>query len=52
MLDRLLFRNERRAVRQEKSRPIDELEPWLRARLDLLSQKIRVAEAIRYVLSR
>jgi transposase len=45
--------NERRAVRQEKSRPIvDELEPWLRAKLALISQKTKLAEAIRYALSR
>jgi transposase len=45
--------DERRAVRQEKSRPIiDELEPWLRAKLALISQKTKLAEAIRYALSR
>jgi transposase len=45
--------DERRAVRQEKSKPIlDELEPWLRAKLDLISQKTKLAEAIRYALSR
>ncbi|HEY3658300.1 MAG TPA: IS66 family transposase [Steroidobacteraceae bacterium] len=44
---------ERRAIRREKSRPIlDELEPWLRAKLDLISQKTKLAEAIRYALSR
>ena len=44
---------ERRAVRQDKSRPIiDELEPWLRAKLALISQKTKLAEAIRYALSR
>jgi transposase len=44
---------ERRAVRQEKSKPIlDELEPWLRAKLELISQKTKLAEAIRYALSR
>jgi transposase len=44
---------ERRAVRQEKSRPIiDDFEPWLRAKLDLISQKTKLAEAIRYALSR
>jgi transposase len=43
----------RRAVRQEKSRPIvDDLEPWLRAKLALISQKSKLAEAIRYALSR
>ena len=45
--------DERRAIRHEKSRPIiDEFEPWLRARLDLISQKTKLAEAIRYALSR
>ena len=31
---------------------IDELEPWLRAKLALISQKTKLAEAIRYALSR
>lgn len=45
--------DERRAVRQEKCRPIlEELEPWLRAKLELISQKTKLAEAIRYTLSR
>ena len=45
--------DERRALRQEKSRPIvDDLEPWLRAKLGLISQKTKLAEAIRYALSR
>ena len=45
--------NERRTVRQAKSRPIiDEFEPWLRTRLDLISQKTKLAEAIRYASSR
>jgi transposase len=44
---------ERRAVRQEKSKAIlNELEPWLRTKLDLISQKTKLAEAIRYALSR
>ncbi len=44
---------ERRAVRQDRSRPIiAELEPWLRAKLALISQKTKLAEAIRYALSR
>ena len=35
------------------SRPIvDEFEPWLRAKLGLISQKTKLAEAIRYALSR
>lgn len=44
---------ERRAARQQKSRPIiDALEPWLRGKLALVSQKSKLAEAIRYPLSR
>lgn len=44
---------QRRAVRQEKSRPIvADLEPWLRKKLGLISQKTKLAEAIRYTLSR
>jgi transposase len=44
---------ERRAVRQERSRPIiDDLEAWLRAKLALISQKSKLAESIRYALSR
>lgn len=43
----------RRLVRQQKSRPLaDEFEVWLRAKLALISQKIKLAEAIRYALSR
>jgi hypothetical protein len=45
--------DERRAGRQDRSRPIlAELEPWLRGKLDLISQKSKLAEAIRYALSR
>ena len=45
--------DERRDLRQEKSRPvIDDLEPWLRTKLGLISQKTKLAEAIRYALSR
>jgi transposase len=45
--------DERHAHRQEKSRSIlDELEPWLRTKLGLISQKTKLAEAIRYALSR
>lgn len=45
--------DERRAVRQEKLRPlIAALEPWLREKLSLISQKTKLAEAIRYTLSR
>jgi transposase len=44
---------ERRALRQERSRPLVEaLEPWLRGKLALLSQKTKLAEAIRYALAR
>ena len=39
--------------RQDRSRSIiDEFEPWLRAKLALISQKTKLAEAIRYALSR
>ena len=45
--------DERCAVRQEKSKPlVDDLETWLRTKLELISQKTKLAEAIRYVLSR
>jgi transposase len=45
--------DERCAVRREKSKPIiDDLESWLRAKLELISQKTKLAEAIRYALSR
>jgi transposase len=44
---------ERRTARQQKSRPlVDALQPWLRAKLDLISQKSKLATAIRYALSR
>ena len=43
----------RRAARQEKSKPVvEDLEPWLRAQLETISQKTKLAEAIRYALSR
>jgi len=43
----------RRDARQEKSRLVlAELEPWLREKLALISQKTKLAEAIRYALSR
>jgi transposase len=43
----------RRALRQEHSRPLVEaLEAWLREKPALLSQKSKLAEAIRYALSR
>ena len=43
----------RRAARQEKTKPLLEaFEPWLRGKLLLISQKTRLAEAIRYALSR
>ena len=45
--------NERRDERQARSRPlIEALEPWLKARLETLSQKSKLAEAIRYALGR
>jgi transposase len=45
--------DDQRAARQEKSRPVlDALEPWLREKLARISQKTKLAEAIRYALSR
>ena len=45
--------DERRAVRQDRSRPVvAALEPWLTTKLGLISQKSKLAEAIRYALSR
>jgi transposase len=45
--------DERRTFRQQKSRPlVGALEPWLRAKLGLICQKSKLAEAIRYALSR
>src|SRR4051794_26723974 len=44
--------DERRTVRQQNSRQIvDALEPWLRAKLGLFTQKSKLAEAVRYTLS-
>ena len=44
---------ERRAVRQARSRPlIEAFEPWLREKLSLVSQKSTLAAAIRYALTR
>lgn len=48
-----LTADERRVVRKEKSRPTTEaLKPWLTDKLSLISQKTKLAEAIRYALSR
>jgi transposase len=45
--------DERRLVRQQRSRPLaDTFEAWLRAKQVLISQKIKLADAIRYALSR
>jgi len=45
--------DERRASRQERTRPLVEaLHPWLREKLGLISQKTKLAEAIRYALTR
>ena len=45
--------DERRSVRQARSQPVIEaLEPWLSAKLEIISQKGKLAEAIRYALSR
>lgn len=44
---------ERHAIRLQRTKPlIDDLEAWLRAKLELISQKTKLAEAIRYALSR
>src|SRR5207237_386150 len=44
---------ERRAVRQQRSLPLVEtFQLWLREKLSLISQKTKLAEAIRYALSR
>jgi transposase len=44
---------ERHGVRQQRSRPLVEaLQPWLREKLSLISQKTKLADAIRYALSR
>ncbi|MES2087331.1 MAG: IS66 family transposase [Pseudomonadota bacterium] len=43
----------RQTARQARSRPvIEDLEPWLRTKLTTISQKTKLAEAIRYALSR
>jgi transposase len=43
----------RRRVRQETSRPLVEaLRPWLKAQLERVSQKGKLAEAVRYALAR
>jgi hypothetical protein len=48
-----LTNEERSATRQQKSRSIiDSLAPWLREQLGYISQKTKLAEAIRYTLSR
>lgn len=45
--------DERRRVRQERSRPIIEaLHAWLKAQLERVSQKGKLAEGIRYALAR
>jgi transposase len=45
--------DERRSVRQERSRPLlDAMKPWLEQTLATLSQKSATAKAIRYVLGR
>ena len=45
--------DERRAIRLECTRPlIDSLHPWLTEKLGLISQKTKLAEAIRYALAR
>ena len=45
--------DERRRVRQELSQPlVDALKPWLKSQLERVSQKGKLAEAIRYALAR
>jgi transposase len=45
--------HERRAVRQERSRPLlDAMKPWLEQTLGTLSHKSEMAKAIRYALGR
>ena len=45
--------DERRTLRQQKSRPLaDAFQKWLRTKLGLISQKGKLADAIRYALSR
>lgn len=45
--------DERRAVRQDRSRPVvAALKPWLTTKLGLISETSKLAEAIRYALSR
>jgi hypothetical protein len=44
---------ERRLTRKQKSRPLaDAFEQWLRVKLGLISQEGKLADAIRYALSR
>jgi transposase len=44
---------ERHAVRQQRGLPLVEaFQPWLREKLSLISQKTKLAEAIRYALLR
>ena len=44
--------DERRAVRQQRSRPLlADLEPWLCEKLALISRKSKLAEAIRYAIT-
>src|SRR5271156_4028810 len=44
---------ERRAVRQERTHPlVKAFQPWLQEKLSLISQKTKLAEAIRYALAR
>ena len=44
---------ERHAVRQQRTLPlVKAFEPWLREKLSLISQKTKLAEAIRYALTR
>jgi transposase len=45
--------DQRRAARQQRTRPLlAAMEPWLRTTLQTISQKLKLAEAIRYTLAR
>jgi len=48
-----LAAEKRSAQRQKRSRPVlDAMEPWLKTRLQTISQKGKLADAIRYALAR
>ena len=44
---------ERRLIRQQRGRPLaDAFQKWLRTKRGLISQKVKLADAVRYALSR